>query len=407
MDIKKELSDFFESEKVSIVQHPDSGNLDFGHLDKFFIFLKNERDFWASCQGGVAAEIYNFFNGLHSRLNQVLQPNAEIANAKNVIRQVINEAKSKSFPAIYSSTSTAIFIKNLFAQKPEIGAAACEYIFKKNVSNLNNVNSLEGVLYALIFTGKIDSAFKQGVDDNRQKLEDLRNKFTSELNVLHADFDTKSKNIEASTTKFQKETIEWKDNIQKNTESFVNSKQKILADLETSYKSSQSDMEKLYKELLRLDGPAQYWKEYSKDYAKQGDQWKDWSVALSAICILFLTSILYHLPQDYLASKGFTFENFKVIVIITIIISIAIYLIRLFIKLSISSYHLSRDANERYQLTHVFLSLLKEKGVSEAERHIVLQSLFSRADTGLLKGEHSPTIPDSIWSHIFKNMTGK
>ena len=120
--------------------------------------------------------------------------------------------------------------------------------------------------------------------------------------------------------------------------------------------------------------------------------------------IIFLTILLYNLPEKYLGEKGFTFDSFKITIIITLIISIAIYLIRLFIKLSISAYHLSRDAKERYQLTYVFLSLLKERGVSESERHIVLQSLFSRADTGLLKGDHSPTIPDGIWSNIFKNI---
>jgi hypothetical protein len=407
MDVKKELTDFFEAEKVSIIQYPDTGTFDFSHLGKFFDFIQKERDFWSSCQSGACAEIHNFFNSLHNRLNQVLQPNAEVNNAKNVIRQIINEAKRNSFPAVYSSTSTAFFIKNLFAQNPQMGVAACEYIFKKNVSNLNNVNALEGVLYTLIFTGKVDSAFKSGVEDNRQKLEELRSKFTAELNALHADFDAKSKNIESSIAKYQTEVAEWKVNIQKDTETFLTSKQKTLSDLESSYKSSQGEMERLYKELLRLDGPAQYWSNFSIEHTKQGDRWRTWSVVTSAIFILFLTSILYHLPQEYLTSKGFTFESFKIAVIITLIVSVAIYLIRLFIKLSISSYHLSRDANERYQLTHVFLSLLKEQGVSEAERHIVLQSLFSRADTGLLKGEHSPTIPDSIWSHIFKNIAGK
>ncbi len=42
------------------------------------------------------------------------------------------------------------------------------------------------------------------------------------------------------------------------------------------------------------------------------------------------------------------------------------------------------------------MALLNDKGIAEAERSIVLQSLFSRADTGLLKGDSSPTLPDGM-----------
>ncbi|GAE48464.1 hypothetical protein JCM21738_5611 [Mesobacillus boroniphilus JCM 21738] len=47
------------------------------------------------------------------------------------------------------------------------------------------------------------------------------------------------------------------------------------------------------------------------------------------------------------------------------------------------------------QLTHLYLALINENAITTEERSIVLQALFSRADTGLLKGDSSPTIPDS------------
>lgn len=67
------------------------------------------------------------------------------------------------------------------------------------------------------------------------------------------------------------------------------------------------------------------------------------------------------------------------------------------------AYHLARDAYERYQLTHVYLSLLDVKAVNDNERSIVLQSIFSRADTGLLKGDSSPAFPGML-EQILKNM---
>ena len=70
-----------------------------------------------------------------------------------------------------------------------------------------------------------------------------------------------------------------------------------------------------------------------------------------------------------------------------------IYFINMISRVAMSAFHLARDARERYQLTHVFLALAKDKAVSEEDRKIVLTALFSRADTGLLKHDASPTLP--------------
>ena len=58
-----------------------------------------------------------------------------------------------------------------------------------------------------------------------------------------------------------------------------------------------------------------------------------------------------------------------------------------------SSFHLARDAEERERLTLFYLSLIKDATISQEDRNLVLQSLFSRSDTGMLKDEGSPTMP--------------
>jgi hypothetical protein len=52
-----------------------------------------------------------------------------------------------------------------------------------------------------------------------------------------------------------------------------------------------------------------------------------------------------------------------------------------------------RDAEEREQLTYLYLSLSIEAVIDEGSREIVLQALFSRSETGLLINEHGPTMP--------------
>lgn len=112
--------------------------------------------------------------------------------------------------------------------------------------------------------------------------------------------------------------------------------------------------------------------------------------------------LLYNAPQHLFETFGL--NSVKATIIFALIASIGIYIIRLFVTLSTSAYHLSRDAYERYQLTHVYLSLLNKEGIKNEERSIVLQSIFSRADTGLLKKDSSPSFPNGTMDSILKNL---
>ena len=76
------------------------------------------------------------------------------------------------------------------------------------------------------------------------------------------------------------------------------------------------------------------------------------------------------------------------------------------IKPSFTNMLSASDAQERHQLTYQYLSLLQANAIEEKDREIILQSLFSRADTGLLKGDSSPTMPDGFMNQILKNIGG-
>ena len=69
------------------------------------------------------------------------------------------------------------------------------------------------------------------------------------------------------------------------------------------------------------------------------------------------------------------------------------FLLRVLSRLSFISFHLMRDAEEREQLTYLYLSLTNEAEIDKESRDIVLQALFSRSETGLLAQEHGPTMP--------------
>lgn len=74
-------------------------------------------------------------------------------------------------------------------------------------------------------------------------------------------------------------------------------------------------------------------------------------------------------------------------IVFLVFLSILIYGIRTLNKVTFSSFHLARDADERYQLYN--LAPINEKSMDKDDRLLVMQSLFSRADTGLLKDDSS------------------
>ena len=116
------------------------------------------------------------------------------------------------------------------------------------------------------------------------------------------------------------------------------------------------------------------------------------SIGMTVGIVLGLFFMLDKLP-DIFSPDSHMLEVFKNSAIIT---RIAVYTLRLFVKLATSSFHLARDEKKRNMLIFFYLSLIKKKAVIEKEHAIILNSLFSRFDTGLLKGDSAPTMSGNV-----------
>ena len=168
---------------------------------------------------------------------------------------------------------------------------------------------------------------------------------------------------------------------------------------EQDYQDRIKVLEDTYTKLLQLKGPAEYWDELAKSYLCRG--WVFMFVAFLSGAVVF--GWLMALLMDAECIPLFEHTKFdaatiRASLIFVALMSVAGYLIHLFTRIAISSFHLSRDYRERFQLTRVYLALIKDGDVANDEntRQIVLQSIFSRSDTGLLKGDHALTMPVAL-----------
>jgi ABC-type multidrug transport system fused ATPase/permease subunit len=189
-------------------------------------------------------------------------------------------------------------------------------------------------------------------------------------------------------------------------EQWVNTYKKNDEDYTKHQLQRVKELEELYQEKLKLEAPAQYWQKRAKQLKEEGVRWLWGLIIVSVIAILALGAVLYFISdgtlKDLFEKTG---SAIRWSIVFVTFVSFLAYAIRVFAKLTFSAYHLFRDAEEREQLAYVYLALKKEQNIDDTERHLIMQSLFSRADSGLLKDDASPTMPGG--SLVEKIMGGK
>ena len=228
---------------------------------------------------------------------------------------------------------------------------------------------------------QVRNYFNKKINDNQKILSD----YTNNVEINYSEHLKKLDNLqEEKNQKFE----EWFENTQNEEwKKWYEEKIETIARLEKTYETN-----------LKLEKPARYWQIKSDKYYKQGNTAKTiliWVVILSSI---FLSIVLFTAP-DWIFQKVFKGNEVSIVrwsIVFITLISLLVYAIRALTKYMFSSYHLARDAEERHTLTFFYLALIKDTEVNEEDRKMILQSLFSRTDTGLLKEDSSPTLPGGI-----------
>ncbi|MFZ1288550.1 MAG: DUF6161 domain-containing protein [Melioribacteraceae bacterium] len=361
----------------------------FDNIKKLGKFLETEKSYWENFSQGQLANPRAFFKQALVYFEQILLQINE-ADTNNVFNNLKNHINSHPNRIIFSNSAIGIFLSRQYKINIEQANAAYSVIIDKQIYQPGsaNINHYTGNLEAIQFSGKYniaeeqnraneiyDSAIAKHLEQIKTIKEDyefLKENFNNELySITNLIGESKNKfdsNIKDYKSQFDSQIIEWTNKI--------------------------SDLEKSYSAHLMLEKPAQYWKALKVIYEKKGKNWTYWSLGITSVFILVLIIIFFTFPEWM---KGdFKLDHAKGVIILTVLISIFSYLILTFVRFATSAFHLSRDAEERRQLTFFYLSLIKEGAIGDKDREIVLQSLFSRADTGLIKGDGSPTMPNGF-----------
>jgi putative sterol carrier protein len=290
------------------------------------------------------------------------------------------------------------FLSNLNKKSQTLFNGAFHYITGNTNQIVSGKDSFDGALLAYEFLNKNGSTLAERISKENESLSKLKEEFQIYLNRTEEHLTTNLNEGSNKVKDFVKESINYKNAKEEEINNWFKITQGHFDALDNSSTTKIKDLEKTYEELLRLKKPAEYWEKRATKLKSEGQIAMWWLIGLVAFGGICLYVLLWQTPEGMLTG---IFDNDKTkairwsIVFITFI-SLIFVGVRILSKVMFSSFHLSRDAEERQQLTYVYLALIKESAIDPKERDLIMQSLFSRADTGLLKEDSSPTMPGGM-----------
>ena len=368
-------------------------------------FCVTEKKFWEKQRNRVRDASNNSVN--HSYLDAV-DTFEQIINTLDATKEAINSYDENQITEFFSNLQNnytnqlrnnwiwsgqafaELFVECLLKSGEQSANAFIEYVVRKQISNVQQFAAYNGYLlgYEFEFQNSDISKRSQG---EQTSLEDLRNQLSERKNQLFSEVDSlKHEFLDWDISNRQDSTRLYKAHKYLGERKIKNQAQKFDQQVK-DWKQAITDLEKIYEEKLKLKKPAEYWSKAARRYGIQGGLWTIGILVLGMVgLVCFREFFIVWLQGKEIAVQ---LNSLQGVILFGSIGTVYAFLMRVFSRLAFSSFHLMRDAEEREQLTYLYLSLTNEAEMDKQSRDIVLQALFSRSETGLLAHEHGPTMP--------------
>lgn len=395
---------FLENIKIELNFKLVDTSIKFDNFIELLNYIKRQQKGWNKIEIEIPLilnESKEYFNEFYNDLISCVKSDDVEYDWKIINRNYINHSNrysKHSDKSIFTFDSPITsFLIDLFNEDEEIFKGGYDFLFG-NIDKFmfDEKNYLIGINKAYEFEQQTPEKILKRSRYERSNLSRLRNDFETFIIKSNTTINNLFNEIEELKKIKQKDFDKWFNKI-------IKQEDKRYADtLENDNKYSKysinrsKELEDLYSEKLMLSKPAEYWDKRAKELKNESKKWLYLLLLASVISVTILVFLIIKISNETLVHL---FSNvgsaIRWSILLISIISFLAFAIRIFSKLTLSSYHLARDAEERKQLVYVYLSLKNQKAVSENERILILQSIFSRSDTGLLKEDSSPTMPSS------------
>jgi hypothetical protein len=375
----------------------------FTSLKALYKFSLKEAEFWSDSKSSIKS-IYRVNNGIlncHSHFDGIVnsikswEPHLETWD-DNELKESLRQLKTNHLQHlksrwIYSNSSyVGTLIQCFIDYNQDTAMAFLNYIIHNTPPINGDVNSFNGAMLGYEFKHQNSDLNKRRVSE-RRSLNQIRSNYENSQDILFSEVSTKQSNIDNWYESAKKSHLKRNLAAKRLARWQLNKNNTNIQNKFTSWDLRRQELEKTYEEKLKLSKPAEYWKKAAEKYSVQGRLW--------GVCLAFSLCVgVYYFGNFFVTwlnneSIKLTVVSVQGVVFFGFFATVYAYSIKLLSKLTLSSFHLMRDAEEREQLTYLYLSLNKESALDTASRDIVLQSFFSRSETGLLTKEQGPTMP--------------
>ncbi|WP_032672945.1 DUF6161 domain-containing protein [Streptococcus sobrinus] len=402
---KQQIANFMDSKIRFEIEVDDDYSINYEKKQLTFIELerisKRNLKFWESIEvDNISSDFTSNWNSLNSRVEEIRTHLSELEELNhNGITSFIYQKYSNTYSdnglVIYRvPISSPIDTDKSFRKIKRF----IEYYLKYSDSNLRgalrNFISLSKnpQLYGEKFSSSCDYNYYPALYLMKQefgKIKDDIADFDSEVLVpLHQKLDDISQSADESSNEITQFFEDENSKIQSQVElqeQYLNNFTENMEKWEEEKENKLRELEETYKNKLQLEEPEKLWNLRAENYRKKAKFWTYFLVGASIMLALIFSMLvwfLYEFPLDISKKIPFLSQSFFVVAII----SFFIYIIRILVKLSMSNNHLAIEYEQKAAMTRFFQALTYDgESINENERLIIINSLFNKVDTGLVK----------------------
>ena len=252
-------------------------------------------------------------------------------------------------------------------------------------------------IYRAVFD-KIGKNLPSRISSNRHSYPHFLNQATTILDDLAPLSLPDSVNTLRENSRRQEELLTILENTIEEAKDAINKQEGAAEKQKQKHQEEMDRISKSHNEQLEFEVPLRTWVKASGGYNRKGVVFLRLLIGLTVFSGLALTVILLQTPDKALLLFSAPDKSAAIRWSFTFVILIGFlaYAIRAVVKAMFSSFHLARDADERALLTKYYLGLIRKGALEPEDRAIIMQSLFSRSDTGLLKEDGAPTMAGDV-----------
>lgn len=357
-------------------------------ISNFFAYFNSVNDIGDITDENLYRSIYNYISDssqyLENKRKYIINIEAPINKDKNFIKiiEFYKYYQEQKFDNILSATISYIDIY----RNPEKAGIFLNYSYKY-------------YFYPAFYYLKEQF----NIEFSNTKMDDEINILKTELSTMEETIPKRKNEVLNYMKSTSNEFDIWKNDFKEN----INDWRDGIDEWKEKMEKKLAILENTYREKLKLEEPEKLWNEKAKNYGKAYIIWLLITIVLG-IGIAFFTAytikVFYFNNASNNNLENEVFKYFPKTFLFLGILSLALYILRVVIKIVLSNKHLQLEYEQKAALTRFYQALVHDgKNINENERLIIFNALFSKTESGLIKLSDTPNdIENIIFSILSK-----